>query len=529
MKILLVYPEYPETFWSLRHALKIMNKKASFPPLGIITVAALLPEVWEKKLVDMNIEALSDNDIQWADYIFISAMVVQRESAKEVIARSKILNKKIVAGGPLFQMEYEAFPEVNHLVLGEGEITLPIFLKDLEEGRPQRFYHSEERPDITKTPIPKWSLVDQKHYSLMVMQYSRGCPFDCEFCDIVILNGHQPRTKTTQQVIAEFDAIYDSGWREGVFIVDDNFIGNKRKLKEEILPAMIEWNRAHHYIFPLFTEACINLADDEELMDLMAQAGFTAVFIGLETPNEESLTECNKDQNKGRDMISCVKTIQRHGMEVWGGFIVGFDSDPLTIFQDQIDLIQQSGIVIAMVGFLNAPHGTRLYKRLKEENRLIETVNFSGNNTDCSINFIPRMKMEVLLKGYLNILKNIYSPREYYERISTFIKEYHPPKLKIKRRLYFYQVRGFFGSIWHLGIMENGRYDYWKFFFRTLFRHPRNFPYAIIYLTNCGYHFRKVFDTYGCMPFQDILKANTPPSSGTAVDSPQAPCKSLRE
>ncbi|PKN53048.1 MAG: B12-binding domain-containing radical SAM protein [Deltaproteobacteria bacterium HGW-Deltaproteobacteria-13] len=508
MKILLVYPEYPETFWSLRHALRMMNKKALVPPLGIITVAAMLPQEWEKKLVDMNIEALTDKDIQWADYVFISAMLVQRDSAKEVITRSRRFDKKIVAGGPLFQMEHEAFPDIDHFVLGEGEITLPIFLKDLAGERPRHFYNSEERPDITQTPVPLWPLVDKKKYSLMAMQYSRGCPFDCDFCDIIIFNGRKPRTKTKEQVIAELNAIYDSGWREGVFIVDDNFIGDKRKLKEEILPAIIEWNRAHDYIFPLFTEACINLADDEELMDLMAQAGFTAVFIGVETTSEKALAECNKDQNRNRDMIECVKTIQRHGMEVWGGFIVGFDSDPLTIFQDQINFIRDSGIVIAMVGLLNAGRGTPFYERLEKENRLIEMSNFYGDNTGCSINFIPRMKMEVLFEGYFNILKNIYSPREYYERISTFIREYRPPKLKIKRRLYFYHLRGLFGSIWHMGILESGRRYYWKFFFRTLFRHPRNFPYAVIYLTNCGYHFRKVFETYVRMPVREIVKAH---------------------
>ena len=509
MKVLLVYPEYPDTFWSLRHALKIVNKRASFPPLGIITVAAMLPPEWEKKLVDMNVEALSDKDIRWADYVFISAMVVQRDSVNEVIAHSKKLGKKVVAGGPLFQMEYEAFKDVDHFVLGEGEVTLPLFLKDLAEGHPKHLYYSEERPDITKTPIPMWSLVNQKKYSSMVMQYSRGCPFDCEFCDIVILNGHKPRTKTKEQVIAEFDAIYNSGWRGGLFIVDDNFIGNKKKLKEEILPAITWWNRAHKYVYALSTEASINLTDDEELMNLMAQAGFTAVFIGIETPNEDSLLECNKNQNKGRDLVECVKTVQRHGMEVWGGFIVGFDADPLSIFRSQINFIQKSGIVTAMVGLLNAPRGTRLYQRLKKENRLVDMSNFSGNNTDCSINFIPRMKLETLMEGYRNILKNIYSPKEYYERITTFLKEYHPPKLKIKRRLHFYQVRGFFGSVWYMGIVEKGRRYYWKLLFWTLFRRPRHLPYAL-YLTVCGYHFRKVFERYIRMPIEDMLEANKP-------------------
>lgn len=505
MRVLLIYPEYPDTFWSFRHALKIVNKKASFPPLGLATIAAMLPIEWEKKLVDMSVQPLTDKDIRWADYVLISAMVIQGDSVKEIIPRIHNLGKKVVAGGPLFSMGYETFG-VDYLVLGEGEVTLPLFLKDLAEGHPQAVYNSDERPDITRTPIPDWSLINMKKYSSMVMQYSRGCPFDCEFCDIVLLNGHKPRTKAKEQVIAELDAFYNVGWRAGVFIVDDNFIGNKNKLKEEILPAIIGWQRQRKYPFALSTEASINLSDDEELMNLMALAGFNTVFIGIETPNEDSLIECNKNQNKGRDLVECVKTVQRHGMEVQGGFIVGFDSDPLSIFRSQINFIQKSGIVMAMVGLLNAPRGTRLYQRLKKENRIVDNRDFSGNNTDCSINFIPKMKMEVLIDGYKNILKNIYSPKEYYDRVCTFLKEYHPPKREGKWRPRFYHVRGFFGSVWYMGIVEKGRRYYWKFLFWTLFHCPRNFPYAIT-LTVCGYHFRKCFEMYIRMPVTDMFKA----------------------
>ena len=493
MKILLVYPQYPDTFWSFRHALKFISKKAAFPPLGLLTVAAMLPKEWEEKLVDMNVNTLKDEDLKWADYVFISAMVVQRDSAKEVITRCKKLNTKIVAGGPLFTTGYDEFDGVDHFVLGEAEITLPLFLKDLEKGCAQHFYTSNERPDITKTPIPLWSLINMKKYSSMNIQYSRGCPFNCEFCDIIILNGHKPRTKDKDQVLAELDALSIHGWRGPVFIVDDNFIGNKRKLKAETLPAIIKWMKKKKYPFTLNTEASINLADDEELMRLMVRAGFITVFVGIETPNEESLAECNKIQNKNRDLVASVKTLQNHGLEVQGGFIVGFDSDPLSIFKNQINFIQRSGIVTAMVGLLNAPHGTRLYQRLKQENRLLKS--FTGDNTDCSLNFIPKMNQETLINGYKHILNTIYSPKQFYERVRIFQKEYKPQKRKARSQVHLYHIKAFFNCMWFLGIKEKGRRYYWKLLASTLLRHPRSLPLSMS-LAVYGFHFRKVAEKY---------------------------------
>ena len=499
MNILLVYPQYPDTFWSFKHALKFVSKKASHPPLGLLTVAAMLPGEWEKKLVDMNVTRLTDDDIKWADYVFISAMVVQQNSVEEVITRCKGLNTKIVAGGPLFTTGYEDFDGVDHFVLGEAEVTLPLFLGDLEKGCAQHMYTSNTRPDISKTPIPLWSLLNTKNYSSMNVQYSRGCPFNCEFCDIILLNGHKPRTKDKGQLLAELEELYHRGWRGGVFIVDDNFIGNKKKLKLEIIPAIIEWRKSKRRPFTLFTEASINLADDEELMKLMVDAGFSAVFIGIETPNEESLVECAKSQNQNRDLVASVKKIQNYGLEVQGGFIVGFDSDPLSIFKSQISFIQKSGIVTAMVGLLSAPPGTRLYQRLKKENRLIKA--FTGNNTDCSLNFIPKMHHETLIDGYKHILNTIYSPKHYYERVKTFLREYKPRDQKAGR-LQFQHIRAFFKSIWFLGIREKGRRYYWKLFLSTLLKQPRKFPISIS-LSVYGYHFRKVVKKYISLPVQN--------------------------
>jgi radical SAM superfamily enzyme YgiQ (UPF0313 family) len=338
-----------------------------------------------------------------------------------------------------------------------------------------------------------------KHYSGMNIQYSRGCPFDCDFCDIIVLNGHRPRTKGSQQTVDELEALYRYGWRGSLFIVDDNFIGNKKKLKAETLPAMIEWSKQRKYPFTLLTEASINLADDDNLMGLMTEAGFNRVFIGIETPNEDSLVECNKPQNRNRDLAAAVKRIQNHGLEVMGGFILGFDSDPVSIFSTQIHFIQKTGIVTAMVGLLNAPNGTKLYKRLKKENRLINDM--SGDNTDFSINFVPKMKYETLVTGYKNVLDTIYSPRNYYERVVTLLKEYKPRKTAGISQLQFCHITGFIKSLWFLGITDKGRRYFWRLIISTLLKHPRHFPLSVS-LSIFGFHFRKVAESFSGSTFE---------------------------
>jgi radical SAM superfamily enzyme YgiQ (UPF0313 family) len=493
MKILFIYPRYPDTFWSFRHALKFLSKKATFPPLGLLTVAAMLPDEWEKKAIDLNVDSLKDAEICWADFVFISAMAVQQVSVKEVIARCNTLNTKVVAGGPLFTTGHEEFEGVDHFVLGEAEVTLPQFLTDLEEGCPRYIYSSDKRPDMEKTPLPLWSLINMNNYSAMSLQYSRGCPFDCDFCDIIVLNGHKPRTKGVQQMVDELEALYHHGWRGSLFIVDDNFIGNKKKLKTETLPAMIEWSKRKKYPFTFFTEASINLADDEELMKLMTEAGFNRVFIGIETPHDDSLVECNKMQNRNRDMTAAVKKIQNYGFEVQGGFILGFDNDPVTIFKKQINFIQQTGIVTAMVGLLNAPSGTKLHKRLKKEKRLLK--DFSGDNTDFSMNFVPKMQYETLMTGYKNVLDTIYSPRYYYERVVAFLKEYQPRRNPGISKLRFTYITGFLKTLWFLGIRYRGRRYYWRLILSTLIKRPRHFAMSVS-LSVSGFHFRKVAESY---------------------------------
>jgi len=492
MKILLVYPKYPDTFWSFKYALKFVSKKAVFPPLGLLTVAALLPKHWEKRLSDMNVETLKDKDLAWADYVMISAMSIQRESVKKVIERCKKLGVKTVAGGPLFTTTPEDFEEVDHLVLNEAEVTLPLFLDDLKHGPAKHIYTSQEWANISKTPVPLWDLVDMKKYVSMNIQYSRGCPFNCEFCNITVLYGRTPRTKTREQILGELESLHERGWRGGVFFVDDNFIGNKKKLKREIMPALIEWMEKKKHPFTLSTEASVDLSDDEELMRCMVQAGFDQIFIGIESPNEESLVESSKLQNKNRDLIACVKIIQQFGLEVQGGFILGFDNDPASIFERLIKFIQESGIATAMVGLLNAPRGTKLYQRLVQEGRLLRDT--TGDNTDLSINFIPKMNYESLISGYKRVLKTIYSPQHYYARVRGFLREYRP----LQKRSFRFRpgyIGAFFKSIVFLGILGKERFHFWRLFFWSLFRHPRLFPLAIT-LTISGFHFRKIFEDY---------------------------------
>lgn len=486
MKILLVYPKYPDTFWSFTHALEVMDKKAAMPPLGLLTIAAMIEEEHELKLIDMNVNPISDKDILWADYIFISAMITQKESAEKLISKCKNLNRKIVAGGPLFNNLHEEFPEVDNFILKEGEITFREFLEDLKNGNPKKIYVSDERPDISTVPIPKWDLINIDDYARMAIQFSRGCPFDCEFCDIVNLNGRDPRVKTVDQFMKELNALYDRGWRSSIFIVDDNFIGNKSQVKI-LLKELIKWRKEKHYKWSFMTQVSINLAGDDELLYLMKQAGFSTVFIGIETPSKKSLEECGKFHNQNRNMVKDIKKIYSYGMEVFGGFIIGFDSDDENIFKTQFDFIQETGIVVAMVGLLTALPGTRLYKRLKNENRIVSES--SGNNVDFTLNFIPKMDKKFLIKEYKNLLLNLYSVKNYYERIYNFLKEYkHHTDDKLTSNF----VLGFFKALYMLGIRDKNRFYFWKMFFTCLFKYPKSLSKVLTQAIFFA-HFEKFF------------------------------------
>jgi radical SAM superfamily enzyme YgiQ (UPF0313 family) len=442
MNVLLINPAFPDTFYSYKHALKFIRKQAALPPLGLLTVAAMLPRHWSKRLVDVNVTKLTEKDLAWADCAFISSMAIQRKSARQTIAHCKKAGLKIVAGGPLFTSEYEHFPEVDHFVLNEAELTLPPFLEDLARGSAKRIYHTANYCDLKQTPLPMYELIDMKRYATMSLQFSRGCPFNCEFCNVTALFGHQPRLKDAEQIINELNQLYKLGWRGGIFFVDDNFIGNKKYLKTSLLPALIQWQQQKKGI-RFSTEASVNLADDEQLMNMMATAGFDMVFIGIETPDEVSLAECN-------------------------------------------DFIQKSGIVTAMVGLLNAPVGTKLYERMKKEGRLRGMI---SGDVDGTTNIIPKMGLNELYEGYKKIIGYIYSPKPYYQRVKTFLRNYDPPKLK--SRINVQHIIAFFRSCIRLGLIGKERFQFWGLLFWTLFRRPGLFPLAMT-LAIYGHHFRKI-------------------------------------
>ena len=509
MKALLVYPKYPDTFWSFKHILPYVSRKAAFPPLGLLTVAALMPEAWEKRLVDVNVAPLRDADLAWADMIFISAMVVQEAGAKEVIARARAMGKCIVAGGPAFTAQPEQFQGVDHFVLNEAEITLPPFLEDFARGMAKHLYTTPERPDISTTPIPLWNLINFHDYVTMAVQYSRGCPFDCEFCDIVVLNGRHPRVKSTDQMLREIGSLYDAGWRGPVFIVDDNFIGNIVSVKQ-FLPRLIDWQAQHNYPFKFMTEASINLAQDGELIRLMSKANFHKVFIGIETPSTDSLKECGKKQNVAIDFTKAITTLHQNGLQVMGGFIVGFDSDTEGIFDQQIRFIQKIGVVTAMVGILTAMPKTRLWQRLKSENRLLGSS--TGENTDASLNFIPTMRREALINGYKNLLATLYAPKCYYARINTFLRDYNPTA---RGKLVWSDFRAFTKSLWRIGILSRARFDYWKLIVKTTLTKRKALPVAVE-LAIIGRHFQLVAKR--ALLGTDVWADSLPPA-----DSPPVP------
>lgn len=487
MKILFVYPKFPDTFWSFKHVLHFSDYKSGYPPLGVLTVAAMLPKKWEKKLIDLNFEELKDEDILWADYVFISAMIAQKVSTLEVVKRCRCLGAKIVAGGPLFDSSLEGLTDVSHIILGEAEMTLYLFLEDLEKGTLKKNYVSDVLPSLADTPVPEWSLINMNNYATMPIQISRGCPFDCEFCDIVARNGRVPRLKTQSQMLNELQALYDYGWQGGVFIVDDNFIGNKKVIKTDLLPALINWQRGHNFPFKFLTEASINLADDKKLLELMAEANFHKVFVGIETVNPASLEECNKIHNTKRDLSRDITTIQSHGMQVMGGFIIGFDHDTSETFHDLVSFIQENGIVTAMVGMLMALPKTRLWDRLALEGRLLGEA--SGDNTDSYLNLTPVMGHNALIDGYKRMLTELYlKPKNYYGRLRKFLRVYKPT---VRGKPTPRDMLAFFKSLWIIGAKSKNRFLFWKTFVYTLVKNVKAMP-MMIELAVHELHFRQV-------------------------------------
>ncbi|MGH9787668.1 MAG: B12-binding domain-containing radical SAM protein [Candidatus Acidiferrales bacterium] len=483
MNALLIYPEWPDTYWSFKHALPFEGKRSAYPPLGLLTIAPLLPKHWNKRLVDTNIRPLTEADLRWADVALLSGMLVHKEDLLRLLGRCRARGLRTVIGGPVCSSVEELPHHADHVVVGEAEELVAELAADLERGTAKPLYKAAEMPGLDKTPLPDLSLINPKYYSAMAIQYSRGCPFNCEFCDIIEIYGRKPRTKSPAQMVAELDQLYDRKWRGSVFIVDDNFIGNKRKVKE-LLPVLVDWNVRHGRPFTFFTEASVNLADDAELLQMMKDAGFTRVFLGIETPVEASLKIAQKMQNTHRSLMDSVRRIQGYGMEVMAGFIVGFDTDPEDIFDRQVEFIQESAIPLAMVGLLLALPGTQLYRRLLREGRIVDEGH--GNNFECRLNFIPKMNAQRLVEGYRSILQRIYSPDAYYERVRKFLAHYRPAH---HRRRSFSDYVALGRSILKQGVLGESRGSYWKFFLEAATRYRHAFDTAIT-LAIMGYHFQ---------------------------------------
>ncbi len=494
-KILMIYPKIPPTYWSYKYALPFLGYRATMPPLGLITIAAMLPDNYEVRLVDLNIQELRREDITGADLVFISAMIVQKESLQQVVKFCNECGTPIAAGGPYPTTSHQNIQGVDYFILNEGEITLPRFLHDLEHGTPQKIYMDTTKPDITKTPAPRYDLLEINAYATMAVQSSRGCPFNCEFCDIIEMFGRTPRYKLPEQLTNEMDRIYETGFRGSLFIVDDNFIGNKSKVRE-ILNAITAWQKSKNYPYTLFTEASINLAQDEPLMEQMVKAGFDMVFVGIETPNQKTLALTQKQQNTKADILESIKKIQHSGLEVSGGFIVGFDNDDEDIFDLQIEFIQKAGIPIAMIGTLVALPNTQLYRRLEREGRILGDA--TGNNTHAvELNFVPTMPRETLLAGYKRIISTIYKPKYYFNRCRRLLKRI-PANETNGKPIQANDVYAFFLSLVKQTFSSYG-FHYVRLLLSAIVHNPGKFPLAVN-LAVKGYHFFKMTN--------DILRAD---------------------
>ncbi|HUY82655.1 MAG TPA: B12-binding domain-containing radical SAM protein [Acidobacteriaceae bacterium] len=483
MNALLVYPQFPDTYWSFRYALSFQGKRAAQPPLGLMTVAALLPQSWNRRLVDTNVERLKDSDLAWADVVLLSGMHIQHQNLLSIVRRCREHGVRTIVGGPMTSSIPAVELEADHVVIGEAEDIIADLARDLDAGTARPVYQAAERPALDHSPLPDLSLIRMNRYNTMTVQYSRGCPFNCEFCDIIEIYGRRPRIKPVARVLAEFDQLYDAGWRGSVFIVDDNFIGNKVRVRD-LLKAMTEWQQARRSPFRFITEASLNLADDHNLLQSMKDAGFASVFVGIETPDESSLAATNKLQNTRRNLLDSIAAIQKYGIEVMGGFILGFDTDREDIFDRMVEFIQKSAIPIAMVGLLQAMPGTQLFRRLSHEGRILNAG--GGNNTSSDLNFLPRMNAKRLVEGYRSVLQQIYSREAYYARVQAFLERCRPQS---QSHLSLQNVRAMLLSILRQGVLDKARLTYWKFVLLAATRYRKHFGAAMT-LAVMGYHFQ---------------------------------------
>ncbi|HEY9611849.1 B12-binding domain-containing radical SAM protein [Allocoleopsis sp.] len=488
MKVLLLYPLFPKSFWSFEKTLALLGRKAMLPPLGLVTVAAILPQTWEFKLVDRNVRQVTEAEWDWADLVILSAMIVQKEDFLRQIQEAKRRGKAVAVGGPY----PTALPDeakssgADYLILDEGEITLPLFVEAIERGETEGVFRSGgEKPDVTETPIPRFDLLEFDAYSEMSVQFSRGCPFQCEFCDIIVLYGRKPRTKTPAQLLAELERLYELGWRRSIFMVDDNFIGNKRNVKlflKELKPWMVE----HGYPFSFATEASVDLAKDQELMDLMVQCNFGAVFLGIETPDEESLALTQKFQNTRDSLSESVHAITRSGLRVMAGFIIGFDGEKAGAGSRIVRFVEQTAIPTALFSMLQALPDTALWNRLKQEGRLRSES--ADINQATLMNFVPTRPLEEIAREYVDAFWQLYDPARFLDRTYRHYRilgeATYPKKGKSsKKKLNWPVIRAFLTIGWRQGVLRKTRWQFW----RNLLSMYRHNPGGLSsYLSTCA-------------------------------------------
>lgn len=485
MRILLLYPLFPKTFWSFEKILELVDRKVLLPPLGLITAAAILPQEWEFKLVDHNVREVTEAEWAWADLVILSAMIVQKQDLLDQIREAKRRGKRVAVGGPY----PTSIPEdalgagADYLVLDEGEITIPLFVEAIERGEPQGTFRSnDEKPDVTSTPIPRYDLLELDAYDSMSVQFSRGCPFQCEFCDIIVLYGRKPRTKTPGQLLAELDRLYELGWRRAIFMVDDNFIGNKRNVKL-LLNELKVWMAEHQYPFSFNTEASVDLAQDPELMQLMMECNFNAVFLGIETPDADSLELTKKFQNTRSSLAEAVKTINQAGLRIMAGFIIGFDGEKKGAGDRIIDFVEQTAIPTAVFGLLQALPNTALWHRLEKEGRLYG--NKSDGNQFALMNFIPTRPVEEIAREYVHAFCTLYEPAKFLDRTYRHFLEISPSPCPVPFRFpSFVDLKALAIIVWRQGFKRSTRWQFWRQFFSILKHNPAVWDH---YITVCAH------------------------------------------
>ena len=496
MRVLLIYPLFPQSFWSFEKTLALVGRKALLPPLGLITVAAILPTEWEYKLIDRNVREITEDDWDWTELVVISGMIVQKEDLLAQIKAAKKRDKPVAVGGPYATTSPQEVQAADYLVLDEGEITLPLFVEAIKRGEPSGIFRATEKPSVTETPIPRYDLLELSAYDNMSIQFSRGCPFQCEFCDIIVLYGRKPRTKTPAQLLAELDYIYNLGWRGGVFMVDDNFIGNKRNVKL-LLKELKVWMQEKDYPFSFDTEASVDLAKDEELIELMVDCSFKKVFLGIETPDENSLALTQKFQNTRDPLTESVDKITKAGLQVMAGFIIGFDGEKPGAGNRIVRFVEQTAIPLAMFSMLQALPNTALWHRLEKEGRLL--ARDANINQTTLMNFVPTRPIEDIASEYIEGFWLLYEPEQYLERILRYFMKLGIPRHSRRLQPSWRTIRGLLVLCWRQGVVRQTRWKFWNNLFKIIWHKP---SLLVSYLNSCA--FLEHFTEYRQIVYQNI-------------------------